>query len=102
MSQWLRGLLVCSGVAAVVVGCSTGQLTVAQNDVASEISTQLEQQVGKAPDEVTCPEDLKGEVGATLRCELKDGGDTYGVNVTVTSVEGTDVKFNLKVDEKPQ
>ena len=102
MNQWLRGMLACTGVTAALVGCSTGPPIVAKDDVAKEISTQLEQQVGKAPEEVTCPEDLKGEVGATLRCELKDNSETYGVNVTVTSVEGTNVKFDLKVDDKPQ
>src|SRR6478672_1300959 len=30
---------------------------------------------------VDCPDNLKGEVGATTRCMLKDGDDAYGVNV---------------------
>jgi predicted thioesterase len=29
-------------------------------------------------------------------------GETYGVDVNVTKVEGTDVKFDLKVDDEPQ
>lgn len=44
----------------------------------------------------------KGEVGATTRCTLTDAGETYGVNVNVTKVDGTDVKFDLKVDHQPQ
>ena len=70
--------------------------------MASEISNQLKEQVGRAPDKVTCPDDLKGEVGTKEKCELKDGADTYGVTVTVTSVDGTDVKFDIKVDDKPE
>ena len=58
--------------------------------------------VGRAPDSVDCPDDLKGEVGATTRCTLRDGGESYGVDVNVTKVEGTDVKFDLKVDDQPQ
>jgi hypothetical protein len=50
---------------------------------------------------VTCPSDLKGVVGTTLRCTLTDSGETYGVGVTVTKVEGDDVKFDTKVDDKP-
>src|SRR6476620_1473971 len=42
------------------------------------------------------------EVGVTTRCMLKDGDDAYGVNVNVTKVEGTNVNFNIKVDDQPQ
>ena len=31
----------------------------------------------------------------------KAGADTYGVTVTVTSVQGTDVKFDIQVDKTP-
>lgn len=72
-----------------------------KKDLAGEISNQLKEQVGRAPDSVTCPEDLKGEKGVKEKCELKDGNDTYGVTVTVTGVEGKDVKFDIKVDENP-
>jgi Domain of unknown function (DUF4333) len=75
--------------------------TIDKNQVAQEISDQLEQQVGRKPDSVTCPGDLKGVEGATLRCELTDASQTYGVNVTVTSVDGGDVKFDFKVDDAP-
>jgi hypothetical protein len=43
---------------------------------------------------------LKGEQGATLRCDLKDGNQTYGVTVTVTSVVAGDVNFDIKVDSQ--
>jgi hypothetical protein len=102
----LFGLLVLAAAAlATAVSCSFSagsQVTVDKQDLAKEISSQLEKQVGRAPESVDCPDDLKGEVGATTRCTLKDGGDTYGVGVNVTKVEGTDVKFDLKVDDKPQ
>lgn len=73
-----------------------------KTELADEISGQLEQKVGRAPDSVTCPQDLRGEVGVIQRCELKDGNQIYGVTVTVTSVDGADVKFDLRVDETPQ
>ncbi len=75
--------------------------TVNKDDVAKQISNQLGQQFGRTPD-VTCPNDLKGDVGATTRCQLTDQGSTYGVTVTVTSAEGGDVKFDFKVDDKPE
>jgi hypothetical protein len=88
--------------AATVAACSFGGVSVDKDKVAQEVSDQLATQVGRAPESVTCPEDLKGEVGATMRCKLEDGGDTYGVEVKVTKVEGTDVKFDIKVDDEPQ
>jgi hypothetical protein len=89
---------------ATAAGCSfsIGGVSVAKDDVAKEISSQLEQQVGRAPESVTCPSNLKGEVGSTLRCELSDSGQTYGVTATVTKVDGSNVKFDIKVDDEPQ
>jgi hypothetical protein len=76
--------------------------TVDKDELAKEISAQLAKQVGRAPESVECPDNLKGEVGATTRCTLNDAGEAYGINVNVTKVDGTDVKFDLKVDDKPQ
>jgi uncharacterized protein DUF4333 len=76
--------------------------TVDKSQVANKISDQLTQQVGSRPDSVTCPDNLKGEKGATLRCDLKDGNQTYGVTVTVTNVDAGDVNFNFKVDNQPK
>ncbi|OBA96534.1 hypothetical protein A5662_17650 [Mycobacteriaceae bacterium 1482268.1] len=81
---------------------SVGGHSVDKGQLAKEISAQLENQVGRAPESVECPDNLEGEVGATTRCMLHDSGETYGVNVKVTKVEGTDVKFDLKVDDQPQ
>jgi Domain of unknown function (DUF4333) len=75
--------------------------TVDKNQVATVISDKLTQQVGRKPDAVTCPENLKGVEGATLRCQLTDGTQKYGVSVTVTNVDAGDVNFDFKVDEQP-
>ena len=56
---------------------------------------------GGKPDSVTCPDNLKGVEGATLRCQLKDGDKTYGISVTVTNVDAGDVNFDFKVDDQP-
>jgi hypothetical protein len=75
--------------------------TVNKDDVAKQLSDQLAQQFGRRPD-ITCPNDLKGDAGATTRCELSGQGSTYGVTVTVTSAEGGDIKFDFKVDDQPE
>jgi hypothetical protein len=76
--------------------------TVDKNQVASVISDKLTQQVGKKPDSVTCPDNLKGVEGATLRCQLTDGNEKYGISVTVTNVDAGDVNFDFKVDDHAQ
>ena len=103
MRRLIGSMLLGFAAVATAAGCSfsTGGVTVAKDDVATEISNQLKQEVGRAPESVTCPSDLKGEVGATLRCDLQDGGETYGVTATVTKVDGTNVKFDIKVDDEP-
>ncbi|GAA2357715.1 hypothetical protein SVIO_039970 [Streptomyces violaceusniger] len=44
--------------------------------------------------------DLVGKVGNTTRCELTaDDGSTLGVSVTVSSVDGDQVNFDVKADD---
>ena len=69
--------------------------------VAQQVSDQLAQRIGVAPETVTCPGPLEGVVGTEMRCALIDSGDTYGVTVTVTKVNGTNVNFDIKVDDEP-
>jgi hypothetical protein len=76
--------------------------TVDKDQVATEISDQLAKQVGHTPEKVSCPDNLKGTQGATLRCDLTDEGQTYGVTATVTDVQAGDVLFDFKVDEQPK
>jgi Domain of unknown function (DUF4333) len=74
--------------------------TVDGKNVAQSVFDQLAEN-GKQVDKVSCP-DLAAQVGATQRCSLVSGTETYGVTVTVTSVQGTDVKFDIQVDQQPQ
>jgi hypothetical protein len=76
--------------------------TVDKNQVANVISYELTQQLGRKPDSVTCPDNLKGVQGATLRCELTDSGQKYGVAVIVRNVDAGNVNFDFKVDNHPE
>lgn len=51
-----------------------------------------------------CPSDLPGEIGASIVCILGDPavGNTYDVTITVDSVEGDDVGFDVQVAEQPR
>jgi hypothetical protein len=75
--------------------------TVDKNQVANTISDKLTEQAGRKPDSVTCPDNLKGAEGATLRCQLSDGNQKFGVNVTVTGVDAGTVNVNIQVDDQP-
>lgn len=75
--------------------------TVDKSQVAKTISDKVTPQLGAAPDSVTCHDNLKGVEGATLRCQLTTGGKNYGVNVTVTGVDGGTVNYRFEVDDQP-
>lgn len=81
-----------------LAGCM-GSTTVSQSEVEHQVSASLEEQIGQAPDKITCPGDLEGEVGTEMRCELEAEGDTIGLTVTVTSVENNTVEFDIEVDD---
>ena len=94
---------VASALAAVApAACSTGgPATVDAGRVETEISTALTAEVGFPPDEVSCPDDLEAEPGATTRCEVTVDGASLGARVEVTSVEGDVAEFDIQVDEEP-
>ncbi|WP_435112334.1 DUF4333 domain-containing protein [Nocardiopsis synnemataformans] len=71
------------------------------DQVAQQSAAQLEAVVGQAPEDFSCSQGLPAEVGAEIRCNLVDGGMNYGVTVTTTSVDGTDVQWDIKVDDQP-
>lgn len=93
-------VLLTAGLALTLAGC--GSLTVDKDELEKQINTELTKSVGRSPDSVTCPKDLDGKVDATTRCELKADGETYGVTVKVTKVDGDNVKFDIQVDDAPK
>jgi hypothetical protein len=76
--------------------------TLARDEVATKAEDALEQQVGSRP-EISCPEDLDAEVGATTRCTLTAGEEPaeYGLTITVTAVDRADAEFDIVVDDQP-
>ena len=102
MTKSIRPGAYAFGAAALmlVAGCSfsvgtSGPKTVAKADVANQISDKVNEKAGHKPESVSCPEDLKAAVGTSIDCQMTDGGQTYGVNVTVTSVDGDRVNFDI-------
>lgn len=93
----VAGLLgACSG--HVEVGTTPG---ISKDQLAKTVKERLEAQVGAKADSVVCDGTLPAKVNATQRCVLTAGSQKYGATVTANSVEGTNVKFDVKVDDKP-
>lgn len=98
----MRRLCAFAAVTALALGlgaCSGGTPTVDRAEVEEQVSAELEKEVGVAPDDISCPDDLTGEVGETMRCTLTAGEDELGVSLEVTEVDGEDVRFSIEVDE---
>lgn len=88
------GLMAAAGACSCSIGSSSSH-AVGKNDVASQISTKMTGANGTKPDSVTCPSDLPAKVGAQINCTMKVKDETFTVNVTVTSVDGSNVKFDM-------
>ncbi|MDT0270060.1 DUF4333 domain-containing protein [Streptomyces sp. DSM 44915] len=91
------------GALAVLLasGCSSGDPVVESEELERQVTSALTEQVGQAPDDVSCPDELPAEVGESVRCELTAGGTTIGVTVTASAVDGSDAELDIQVDDAP-
>ncbi|MFF4525600.1 DUF4333 domain-containing protein [Streptomyces bluensis] len=91
---------------ALVVGCSASvsmgnsEPTMSAGKLATIVAEKLAATTGQPKPDITCPEELAGKVGNTTRCTLTaDDGSTLGVTVTVSSVDGEEINFDIKADD---
>jgi hypothetical protein len=84
--------------AALLVGCevSVGGKEISKATVEETTQKMLTAQIGEASPPITCPANLKAVVGTVMVCNATVDGKLADVTLTVTSVEGTDVKWNIK------
>jgi hypothetical protein len=97
-----RRTLAIVSVTLILGATACGSDSVSTADLEAEVAAQLEAEVGQAPDSVDCPDGLPAEVGAEVRCTLTSGDTTYGMTLTVTSVEDDQALFDVVVDDEPQ
>ncbi len=99
----VRRPLVALAVAVVIVACSSAGGAVAREEVEQEAAAQLAAEVDQPEPDISCPEDLEAEVGATMDCELSVEGDdeVFPVRIEVTAVDGDDVQFDAVVGDAP-
>ncbi|MGH3725325.1 MAG: DUF4333 domain-containing protein [Mycobacterium sp.] len=94
------GLVLSGCEAPFSLGSSSPEL--AKTKLEAGLKDGIKEKTGVTLTSATCDGALKGEKGATQRCEVVDGeGKTIGVTVTATDVQGTQIFFNWKVDDQP-
>ena len=98
ISRIVRRLSLLVAVPGVMLGLSACSNVVAAADVATQAEDALELETGTRPD-ITCPEDLAGEVNAAIRCDLAVEGDdaVAGVNVVVTDIVDNTAQLSIEV-----
>ncbi|MET7989326.1 DUF4333 domain-containing protein [Amycolatopsis sp. NPDC005232] len=98
----VRRLVVAVCGIALVAGCSAHvEVTrrVAKTDLEKGIADALQSSIGQRPDTVTCPGPIDAKVGQQMRCELSAGTTRAGLTATINTVNGSDVRYSVKVDD---
>ncbi|MBZ5736382.1 DUF4333 domain-containing protein [Nocardioides sp. TRM66260-LWL] len=66
-------------------------------DLEKKLTENFEQNNPDTPlDSVSCPGDLKAEVGQAQTCTVVVNGESVDVKVTVTSVDGDNINFSIE------
>ena len=94
----MHKMVVLVVVLVMAMAACSGEKVLDEAEVEEGAKQALTETVGQEPDSIDCPDDLKAEVGATMRCELTAGSDTLGVTVTVTSIDGDNATYDVEVD----
>ena len=86
--------------AFAVTGCEfSGSIDVGKKVSSSELEKQVTKKLQSKlpPDSVSCPDGLKGKVGAEAKCTVIANQLRYTATVTATKVKGSTVSFDLKM-----
>jgi hypothetical protein len=96
-------------VALALVGCTVnvGTPSLSSTEVEEQATAALAESQGIPLEQMPpleCPGDLPAEIGASIVCVLGDAtqGNTYDVTITVETVDGTDVGFDISVADMPR
>lgn len=94
-------LAVLAAAALALTGCSAnvslGGSSVSQSDLEEESSKQLANDPANPP-QVRCDGSLDNKVDATQKCQVQIDGRWVDYTATVTSVDGDNVKFDIRAD----
>lgn len=99
------GVAAAAVIAAGLLGACSAHIEagttagVGKEQLSKIVKEKLEAQAKAKADSVVCDDALRAKVGSTQHCVLTAGSKKYGVTVTATSVDGDNVKFDVKVDD---
>lgn len=91
----LRASAVALTLLAAALLSSCGTATASSSDVEDQIVSTLKDTDGNGVDSADCPDDLEGTVDQSMTCTATVGDQTFDVEVKVTSVDGSDIKFDI-------
>ena len=105
-----KSMIVSAAVAALLLSAcsvSVGTSSLSASQVEEKATAALAESQGIPLEEMPpleCPSDLPAEVGASIVCVIGDPaqGNTYDVTITVETVEGEDVGFDIQVADVPR
>ena len=103
-------MIVSAALAALLVSACTvsvGTSSLSSTEVEQKATAALADSQGVPLEEMPpleCPSDLPAEVGASIVCVIGDPaqGNTYDVTITVETVNGEDVGFDIQVADAPR
>ena len=103
-------MIVSAALAALLVSACTvsvGTSSLSSTEVEQKATAALAESQGIPLEEMPpleCPSDLTAEVGASIVCVIGDPaqGNTYDVTITVETVNGEDVGFDIQVADVPR
>jgi hypothetical protein len=99
MTAVAAGAVACAAVSGCTINIGNrippSTATVSKEDLQKDISQRLADAV-QTPQSVSCPADLLGQPGQSTRCEVTmSATSSFEPIVTVTSVEGTKVNYDI-------
>lgn len=101
ITRAISGAVLCA-IVVPVSACSasfSAGASLSEEKTEKQLAQLLEKQTGVRPDDVDCPGDLPGKKDAVLKCSVSATGETHTVKLTVTEVDGTNIKYRYKVVE---
>jgi hypothetical protein len=81
--------------ATLAFGLAACDKTVEADSAADSVTEVVKDQTGFEPDDVSCPDDVKAEVGVTFECDFTGPDADYVAEVEITSVDGDQAQFRV-------
>lgn len=99
-SRYSRAVAAAGASVALTLGLAGCSGAVPKDDVAAQIRVELDRS-GVPTGAVSCPQDLKAEVGQTLRCTFETDGQPVDAVATITSIEGDLARYDVTAEARP-